>query len=207
MTPSTVNKTCLALAKLDKDFAKAVKTYGQPQPRNRPAGFETLFNTIVSQQLSTDAASAIMGRARQILPEFNAASVLATDDKHLRAAGMSYRKIEYAKSLARAIESKTLDIDHLATMPDNQVIETITRLKGFGRRSAEIYLMFSLKREDIFPADDLALRIAIGKLKNLPEKPSAKQARQLVEHWSPYRTVGSLFLWHYYNGVKRSPNQ
>ncbi len=204
MTPAYVNKACQALASTDKEFARAYKRIGAPAPRNRPAGFETFFNTIVSQQLSTHAASAIMGRARTLLPDLTPQAVLEMDVARLRDAGLSFRKIEYAQGLASAIVEGDFCLATLKKMPDAQAIDYITQLKGFGRWSAEIYLMFSLKRKDIFPADDLALRIAIGRLKGWEDKPSAGQARELVEHWAPYRTVGSLFLWHYYKG---EPNQ
>jgi DNA-3-methyladenine glycosylase II len=86
-------------------------------------------------------------------------------------------------------------------MDDATAIQAITALRGFGRWSAEIYLMFSLKRADIFPADDLALRVALGRLKGLEQRPTPGQARALVEHWAPWRSVGALFLWHYYRGA------
>ena len=89
----------------------------------------------------------------------------------------------------------------LSDMDDQSVIKAITALRGFGAWSAEIYLMFSLQRSDIFPAGELALRIALQKLKGLQQPLSEKQARELVESWSPYRSAGSLFLWHYYRGA------
>ena len=95
----------------------------------------------------------------------------------------------------------TCDIDGLETLNDKEAIDTITKLHGFGRWSAEIYLMFSLNRQNIFPANDLALLVALGRLKRLPDKPTPKQACELVRHWTPYRSIGSLFLWHYYKGA------
>ena len=86
-------------------------------------------------------------------------------------------------------------------MDDQAVIEAITALRGFGPWSAEIYLMFSLQRSDVFPAGDLALRVALQKLKGIADPLSEKQARAIVANWSPYRSAGSLFLWHYYHGA------
>jgi DNA-3-methyladenine glycosylase II len=86
-------------------------------------------------------------------------------------------------------------------MDDAQAIRSITALRGFGDWSAEIYLMFSLQRSDIFPANDLALQIALQRLKGLEQRPDEKQTRSLIEHWSPWRSAGSLFLWHYYRGA------
>ncbi|MCU7813104.1 MAG: DNA-3-methyladenine glycosylase 2 family protein [Candidatus Thiodiazotropha sp. (ex Notomyrtea botanica)] len=190
-----------ALAKIDRDLKQAFEELGPPPPRIRPKGFETFLSTIVSQQISTEVARVIMGRVVDLLPEISANALLTVDDQALRKAGLSFRKIEYAKGMAEAVVSGSLDINGLDTMSDVEAIAAIMSLRGFGRWSAEIYLMFSLQREDIFPADDLALQVSLGRLKNLPNKPTKKQARELVAHWSPWRSVGSLFLWHYYRGA------
>lgn len=204
MNKRAISKGLTALAKADTDVAIAVEQIGAPEPRIRPAGFETFLSTIISQQISTKAALAIKNRVVDLLPDVTAGALLKTDTEALRAAGLSYRKIEYAQGLAEAIQSGSFDVDKLPEMPDEEAIEAITALRGFGRWSAEIYLMFSLKRQDIFPADDLALQVALGKLKGLDKKPTPKQARDLIAHWSPWRSVGSLFLWHYYQGA---PNE
>ena len=114
---------------------------------------------------------------------------------------MSRRKIEYASGLALAIADNSFPIDALSAMDDEEAIISITSLRGFGRWSAEIYLMFSLGRRDIFPSDDLALLVALGRLKGIEKRPTPAQARQLIEHWSPWRSAGALFLWHYYRGA------
>lgn len=200
MTPETIEHAMQALAKADSDIARALALVGAPSPRVRDKGFAMFFSTIVSQQLSTEAARAIMGRVNTLLPELHAKAVIDTEGQALRDAGLSWRKIEYAKGLAEAELAGTFSADGLEHLSDEEVIATITQLRGFGRWSAEIYLMFSLKRPDIFPADDLALRVALGRLKGLDDKPTPKQARKLTEHWAPWRSVGSLFLWHYYRG-------
>ncbi|MVF11778.1 DNA-3-methyladenine glycosylase 2 family protein [Ketobacter sp. MCCC 1A13808] len=189
------------LAKADPDVGKGVGLVGIPEPRVRPAGFSTLFHTILSQQISTSASAAILGRVMLLMPELTPERVLQTDVEQLRTAGMSYRKIEYAKGLALAITDGSLDVDRLAELDDHEAIQQIVQLKGFGRWSAEIYLMFSLGRRDIFPADDLALQVALMKLKSLPQRPTPKQTRVLTEIWSPWRSVGAIFLWHYYRGA------
>ncbi|MCA1771804.1 MAG: DNA-3-methyladenine glycosylase 2 family protein [Halomonas sp.] len=196
----TIELGMAALAEADPDIARAYPLVGAPEPRQRDQGFATFFSTIVSQQLSTEAARAIMGRVNTLLPELHAQAVIDIEGQALRDAGLSWRKIEYAKGLAEAELAGTFNADGLEQLSDDEAIAAITQLRGFGRWSAEIYLMFSLKRPDIFPADDLALRVALGRLKGMDDKPTPKQARQLVAHWSPWRTVGSLFLWHYYRG-------
>ncbi|MGM0832538.1 DNA-3-methyladenine glycosylase [Halomonas qaidamensis] len=200
MTLETIELAMEALAKADPDIARAYPLVGAPAPRQRDQGFATFFSTIVSQQISTGAARAIMGRVTSLLPELHAKAVMDVEDQALRDAGLSWRKVEYAKGLAEAELAGTFSADGLAMLSDDEAIAAITQLRGFGRWSAEIYLMFSLQRTDIFPADDLALRVALGRLKKLEDKPTPKQARQLVEHWAPWRSVGSLFLWHYYRG-------
>ena len=122
----------------------------------------------------------------------------------LRKLGMSERKAEYAKGVAKAFCNGSIDPDSLARMDDEAVIASITALRGFGRWSAEIYLMFSLQRPDVFAADDLILRSSLQKLKGIQSKITANQARELVEPWQPYRSAGSLFLWHIHHCEKAS---
>ncbi|MFC7369016.1 DNA-3-methyladenine glycosylase family protein [Vreelandella zhaodongensis] len=200
MTLDTIEHAMAALTEADPDIARAYPLVGAPAPRQRDPGFATFFSTIVSQQISTEAARAIMSRVKALLPELNAKAVMDIEEQALRDAGLSWRKVEYAKGLAEAELAGTFSADGLELLSDGEAIAAITQLRGFGRWSAEIYLMFSLQRADIFPADDLALRVALGRLKKLEDKPTPKQARQLIEHWAPWRSVGSLFLWHYYRG-------
>jgi DNA-3-methyladenine glycosylase II len=128
--------------------------------------------------------------------------LIEIEDQALRDVGLSWRKVEYVKRLANAIITNSLDIESLSDLSDEEAIIEIMQLKGFGRWSAEIYLIFSLNRQDIFPADDLGILLGLAKLKGLPEKPTPKQARQMVEHWQSWRSVGSLFLWQYYHQPK-----
>ncbi|MCS5635716.1 MAG: DNA-3-methyladenine glycosylase 2 family protein [Myxococcota bacterium] len=189
------------LALADEDIARALESVGAPEPRVRPAGFPTLLSTIVGQQISTEAARTILGRVEALLADSSPEALLRLRNATLRKAGMSMRKVEYAKGLAKAIVKGEFDVDGLADLDDEEAIEAITALRGFGRWSAEIYLMFSLGRRDIFPSGDLALRVAVGRLKGLDERPTPGEAKDLVAHWSPYRTAGSLFLWRYYRGA------
>lgn len=189
------------LAKQDKDVNEALALVGMPSSRIRDPGLETLVSIVVSQQISTEAAASIMSRLRSLLPVMTADDLLACEDSALRQAGLSARKVEYCRSLAAAVDSGALPLDDLSRMDDDEAINTITALRGFGRWSAEIYLMFSLGRRDIFPADDLALQIALGRLKKHDQKPSARDCRVITETWSPWRSAGAIFLWHYYRGA------
>ena len=189
------------IAEVDAELGLALQTYGYLAPRIRPAGFETLLDIIVGQQISTGAARAIMRRLRELLPEMQAQALLNSSFDDLRSAGLSSRKAEYAQGMASAIVDGALDIDALASMEDSAAIQAITGLRGFGEWSAEIYLMFALGRCDIFPANDLALRVALQKIKRLPVRPDVKQSRAMTAHWTPWRSAGSLFLWHFYRGA------
>jgi DNA-3-methyladenine glycosylase II len=201
MNKTQIKKGLDAIASVDKHVAKALDVIGYPKPRLRPAGFETFLETIVSQQISVKAAASILARVRTLLPVCDAESLLAIPNDQLRAAGLSQRKAEYLQGLARAIVDGNFDPESLDKMDDESAIESIVRLRGFGRWSAEIYLMFSLGRPDIFPADDLILQVSLQKVKRLKTKPTPKVARQKVEHWGPWRSIGSLFLWHYHHST------
>lgn len=202
MNKAQIKKNLLSIAKCDTDLKLALDTHGYPQPRIQAAGFETFVVTIVNQQLSTKAASAIMHRVRDLLIDVTPTNVLARRKTTLRKVGLSERKVEYIQELAKAIKNGQFDPDKLDSLDDTSAINAITKLYGFGEWSAEIYLMFSLGRQDIFPANDLALQVALQNLKNLDKRPTPKVARSLVEHWAPWRSAGSLFLWHFYNAEK-----
>jgi len=188
-----------ALSLIDPNIEKAFKALGPPPPRMSPLGFETFLFIIVSQQLSTKVATVIMKRVVALLQDVTAERLMLVAEQDLRDAGLSWRKVEYVKGLAEAVVDGRFKIDELESLSDEDAIKAITKLKGFGRWSAEIYLMFSLQRTDIFPADDLGILVALGQLKGLADKPTPKQAREIVSHWSPWRSVGALFLWQYYH--------
>ncbi|MEJ6121400.1 DNA-3-methyladenine glycosylase 2 family protein [Vibrio sp. 2-Bac 85] len=188
-----------ALSLIDEDIKQAYTEIGLPAERSSPEGFETFLSTIISQQLSTKVAMVIKDRVVALMEDLTPESLLNIPDQSLRDAGLSWRKVEYAKGLAEAIATNRFDIDNLGKLSDDDAIKAITEIKGFGRWSAEIYLMFSLDRKDVFPADDLGLLVALKHLKGVPEKPTAKQAREIVKHWSPWQSAGALFLWQYYH--------
>lgn len=165
-----------ALSLVDQDLKKAFNVLGAPSPRISPAGFETFLSTIVSQQLSTKVAKVIMQRVSVLMENITPAALISIADQDLRDAGLSWRKIEYAKGLADTIVNGHFNIDALNDLSYEEAIKSITRLEGFGPWSAEIYLMFSLQWQDVFPADDLAIVVALGELKGLEKK------QQLSKH-------------------------
>jgi DNA-3-methyladenine glycosylase II len=201
MTPEKIKQGLDEIAARDNDVAKALKQVGYPAPRKRSPGFGTLINIIVGQQVSTAAAAAIRGRLDLAVEPMTPKDFLQTDETTLRAAGLSSRKVEYGFGLAKAMRAGALNTDRLAKQSDEEVIAALTEIRGLGRWSAEIYMMFALKRADVWPAEDLAIAEALKRLKKLDERPNRKISEPLIEHWRPWRSVAALFLWHYYKGV------
>ncbi len=201
MDQATIRRHLDALAQADAELRDGLDRVGYPLPRIREPGFETLLAIVVGQQISTAAAAAIMSRLRTLAPRLEPQAVLALPDGALRDAGLSIRKVEYVTDLADAIVGGDFDPRRLAALDDAAAIEAITQLRGFGVWSAEIYLMFCLGREDVFPAGDLALRVGLQRLRRRDAALDERAARELAAGWAPYRSAASLFLWHYYRGA------
>lgn len=191
-----------ALAALDPDVDVALRRIGYPDPRQREPGFATLVRIVIAQQVSTASAAALWRKLEAFVGgEVTPERLLALGDAELRACGFSAQKAGYARGLAQAVLAGELDVAALATLDEEEAIARVTRLKGFGRWSAEIYLLFALGRADVFPADDLAVQVAFQRLKRLPARPTAKALRVLAEPWRPFRGAGAVFLWHYYGAA------
>lgn len=191
------------IARQDRQIAAALDRVGYPsERRSGDPSFENFLKIIVGQQLSVKAAATIFGRVRAALAaDFCPARFLAMDDETLRGLGLSRQKIGYARGLAKAVLEGLLVPAELASLPDAAVIEQITRIKGFGRWSAEMVLLFSLGRPDVWPADDLAIRVGLQQLKNMPERPDRRLADAVAEPWRPHRSAVAIFVWHYYSNA------
>jgi DNA-3-methyladenine glycosylase II len=173
----------------------------------RAPGFATLLQIMVAQQISVRAAAAIWARTVQACgAAVSAERFLALDDDALRAIGLSRRKMAYGRGLAQAVTSGTLDLDSLAVRPEAEAAAAISALHGFGRWSAEIYLLFALGRTDSFPGDDLAVQVGMQRLKGLTKRPDRKQMDALAESWRPYRGCAALLLWHVYGAATLDPS-
>lgn len=188
-------------AKSDAQLSEGIRLVGYPEPRSRPLGFPALLEIFANQQISKEAAAAILGRLEDLLGQVTVENFMSESDEALRATGLSRPKIAYARGAAEAILTGTIALEQFPELPDEEVIDALTGLKGIGRWSAEIYCMFSLHRPDLFPGEDIALQEAMKRLKGLQERPKPKYARELAEAWSPHRTAVSLFLWKYYRGA------
>jgi DNA-3-methyladenine glycosylase II len=181
------------LAEADRDFARVLELYGPPPRRVRPPGFATLTQAILAQQVSRASADAIWSRLAAAVAPFTPEGVLALDEPALRRLGLSQQKARYARALAAALGER-----RLARAEDEAAIEMLTALPGIGRWTAEIYLLAALQRPDVWPAADLALMIAVERLKGLPARPTAREMIALAEAWRPWRAVAARLLWHYY---------
>lgn len=184
---------------LEPAFARGLDAAGYPEPRIRPTGYRTLLRTIVGQQVSVASAASVWNKleaelGEDILPD----ELLSRDFDTLRACGLSRQKQGYARSLCELVVSDTLDLDNLPA-DDEAAIAELTRIKGIGRWSAEIYLLFAEGRPDIWPAGDLAVQVAIQKILELAERPTEKEVRALSEPWSPHRGAIAIFAWHCYD--------
>jgi len=188
-----------AIAAIEPGFAAALARAGYPEPRVREPGYETLLRTIVGQQVSVASAGAVWRKLEAELGEGCAPNVLlARDYDALRACGLSRQKQGYARSLAEMVVSGALDL-HALPADDEEAIAQLVRIKGIGRWSAEIYLLFAEGRPDIWPAGDLAVQIETGRILGLPERPSEKATRILADAWRPHRGAAAIMAWHHYN--------
>jgi DNA-3-methyladenine glycosylase II len=197
-----IRKSLDALAQRDRDVRRALEIVGYPEPRRRPEGFETLLRVIVGQQLSVSAAAAIQGRLEKAMKnELSAQRLLRLRETTLRKVGFSRPKIRYARCLARALQSGELDLQELHELSDELAIERIRSVPGLGRWSAQIYLMFSLGRPDIWPEGDVGAMRGLQKLKGFEEKLTSAQAGALVEPLAPHRSAVALLAWKYANST------
>jgi DNA-3-methyladenine glycosylase II len=188
-----------AIAALEPAIAAAVERTGYPEPRIRETGYRTLLRTIVGQQVSVAAAASMWRKLEAALGEdMPAEALLAAEFDELRACGLSRQKQGYARSLCELVVSGELDLENLPA-DDEVAIDQLVRIKGIGRWSAEIYLLFAEGRPDIWPAGDLAVQAGIGKILGLPERPSEKETRALADGWRPHRGAIAILTWHCYN--------
>jgi len=189
-------KNAVEFLRKDPMLIDIIDNVGDYTLKRRNHHFSVLVESIISQQLATKAAEAIFKRFKNLYPKFPTASeILSTRKSKLRLVGLSSMKIEYLKDLARHIEEGRLDMRSLPKMNDEDVITHLTQVKGIGRWTAEMFLIFSLGRQDIFPVDDLGLRKGVQMAFSLPEIPKPKEVERMGERWRPYRTIVTWYLW------------
>jgi DNA-3-methyladenine glycosylase II len=170
---------------------------GYPEPRSSERDYVTLLRAIVGQQVSIKAAASMWAKLQAAVGEDVApGAVLAASDEALRGAGLSRQKSSYARSLAEEVVSGRLDFANLPE-DDEEAIAHLVRVKGIGRWTAEVYLLFAEGRGDIWPAGDLAVQIEVGRIMGLDDRPTEKIVRELAEAWRPHRGAFAVFAWHH----------
>lgn len=188
-----------AVCAIEPRFARALDHAGYPEPRIRARGYATLLRTIVGQQVSVAAAASVWNKLEAALgPGCPPEAVVAADFALLRSCGLSGQKQGYARSLAELLLTGGLPLDALP-QDDEAAIAHLTQVKGIGRWSAEIYLLFAEGRPDIWPAGDLAVQEAVKRILALAQRPGEKDTRALGEAWRPHRGAVAILSWHCYN--------
>ena len=200
LTDRDIRRSLRALAKAHPAIAKALDTVGFPASRQREHSFASLARIVIGQQLSVKAAATIAGRVDTVLggavtPE----RILAAAPEVLRGAGLSHQKIGYLQSLAQAVASGALSLAELPACSDEEVENAITAIRGFGRWSAHMYMMFSLGRPDVWPSGDLAVRVGFGRMMGWSERPSEQQVISEGKAFAPHRSALALLCWHFYS--------
>jgi DNA-3-methyladenine glycosylase II len=200
MQPAEYEKARRLLMRRDPVLGAAVKRIGPCglAARQRHDHLTALVGAIVSQQLSTRAAATIFGRFVALFPDGaipGAAAIHALEDQALRGVGLSGQKVGYLRDLCARIGDERLRLDELDALGDEQVVERLTAVKGFGRWTAEMFLMFRLHRPDVLPVGDLGIVTAIQRLYGLRKRPDPKRILKIGEPWRPYRSVASWYLW------------
>jgi DNA-3-methyladenine glycosylase II len=207
LTPEGYAKARRFLMRRDPVLGTAIKTIGAcaMADRQRKDHLSALVGAIVSQQLSTKAAATIFGRFVALFPDNHIpdpAAIAAHSDEVLRSVGLSGQKVSYLRDLSARLIDGRLQLDELESLPDEMVIERLVAVKGFGRWTAEMFLMFRLHRPDVLPAGDLGIVVAIQRMYRLRKRPDARRVLKIGEAWRPYRSVASWYLWQTLREVK-----
>ncbi len=185
-----------ALFHLRKDplLKKLIEQSTEPTWEDRSNLFLALIRSINSQQLSTHAAAAIFARFKQLLGDITPEKILATKDESLRSCGISFTKIKYIKNLAFSVQEEEVDLESIKDLSDEQVIEELVKLNGVGKWTAEMILIFALRRPDVFSVGDLGLRNAVAKIYGV-DRDDFETIEKITAHWSPYRSLACRYLW------------
>jgi DNA-3-methyladenine glycosylase II len=191
-----INHDAIGLLKKDPNLARIIEHVGDYQIKKRNNHFAVLVESIISQQLAGAAAEAIFSRFKKLYPKFpTAGQILDTKDAKLRSVGLSGMKVKYLKDLSQKIEDGKLKMRSISKMTDDEVIEHLTQVKGIGRWTAEMFLIFSLGRLDVLPVGDLGLRKAVQIAFSMSELPKPKEVEKIGVRWKPYRSIATWYLW------------
>lgn len=202
LTQQTLALAARELAARDALLANIHATYGDPPLWQRATGFRTLVHIILEQQVSLSSAKSMLVRLEREIQPFTAERFRELGEMHLRGLGVTRQKSAYLLHLSESIVGGELSLTRLSRMSDDQALVQLTRIKGIGLWSANIYLLMAMRRADIWPAGDLALAVAIKELKGLSTRPTHEELEMIAEQWRPHRAVAARMLWQYYLGRK-----
>jgi DNA-3-methyladenine glycosylase II len=208
LTPSSFQRGLAILVARDPDLAGVVDRYGPPPMWRRKPCFATLVHIILEQQVSLASALAVHNRLAAIVAPFSATRFRQIDRARIKDAGLTRQKLAYCYHLADAIAEKQLSLNRLPHLSNADARAALVKVKGIGPWTADIYLLMALRRPDIWPRGDLALKAALRTVKQLPAVPSAETFDAIGDAWRPWRAVAARILWHFYLSSRnpRVPN-
>jgi DNA-3-methyladenine glycosylase II len=207
LTNASFEQGLRALRGADKRLDAVYVQLGPPPFWQREPGFATLLRIILEQQVSLASALAAFRRVEELTDPLTPSNFLALSDVELRVAGFSRQKTMYGRELAQALLAGELDLDALHSLDDDGVRDRLTRVKGIGPWTAEVYLLMALRRPDVWPAGDLALAIAVKEVLGLRERPGPQELELLGTEWRPWRAVAARLFWHHYLSTERISEQ
>jgi DNA-3-methyladenine glycosylase II len=195
---TTFHSICDKLGFEDTDLGSILNNFGYPPLWSRPNTFETIVHFILEQQVSLASALSALQKLKQHLVDVSPENIMRMTESEMRACYCSRQKQVYIKNVASAIMTGALDLTAFDSLEDDDIRLQLTRLKGIGNWTADVYLMFVLQRSDIFPSGDLAAVNALKSLKALPAEADKTTVLAISEYWKPYRTIATMMLWHLY---------
>jgi DNA-3-methyladenine glycosylase II len=198
LTDATLRDAVADLTGRDPRLARIAAEYGPPPLWERDPGFPTLLRTILEQQVSLASARAAYEKLLVIASPLTPERFLGLNDSELKSSGFSRQKTRYGRDLAAAIVSGRLDLEGLQALDDQEARAALTRVKGIGKWTADIYLLLALRRPDVWPAGDLALATAVRQAMGLAATPDPVRMEAIGAAWQPWRSVAARLLWHYY---------
>ncbi|KMQ80254.1 DNA-3-methyladenine glycosylase II [Candidatus Burkholderia pumila] len=201
LRPDYWDRACVDLMKRDRILKKLIPKFGEIHLVNLGDSFSTLARSVAGQQISVKVAQAIWERVKGACPEVHPAHFIKLGHDKLQACGLSKRKAEYILDLAQHFESGALHVESWASMDDEAVIAELTQIRGIGRWTAEMFLIFNLSRPDVLPLDDLGLIQAISVNYFSGEPVTRSEAREVAANWEPWRTVATWYMWHSLNPI------
>ena len=200
---SNFHSICDKLALKDSGLAAVIQTYGYPPLWERPNTFESLVHIILEQQVSLASALSTLNKLKESVQEITPARILLLTDEEMKACYCSRQKTVYIRYLAEAILSGQISLTEMEQLTDDEVRARLIALKGIGNWTIDIYLIFVLKRSDIFPIGDLAAVNAVKQIKNLPPSTTREELTAIAGKWAPNRTIATMLLWHHYLSVRK----